>query len=53
MVTAESWETVRMCELYLDRGLPPLAGGQLDQARGFLQACSLVERIRRACGWKE
>lgn len=52
-VPGEIWETVHMAELYLDRGLPPVAGGQLDQARGFVRACERVERTRRACGWRE
>ncbi|MFH1370347.1 MAG: hypothetical protein ABII09_03560 [Planctomycetota bacterium] len=41
-VRPDTWEILEYVELYLEHGLPPAAGGQLDQAKGFLQAARFV-----------
>lgn len=43
IVKRETWELIDCIELYLDNGLPPVAGGQLDQAAGFLRAVTFVK----------
>jgi len=35
------WETIELAGLY-KRGLPPIAGGALDQARAFVDAARFV-----------
>lgn len=41
IVPVDVWEIVDMAELY-EKGLPPVAGGSLDQARVFLVACRAI-----------
>jgi len=43
MVPADIWELLEFADLYA-KGLPPIAGGTLDQAKGFTQACSFIWR---------
>lgn len=48
-VPAEVWEVIELADLY-EKGLPPVAGGTLDQADAFLRGCRMYwnerERIR-------
>jgi len=39
----ELWEVVQYAGLY-QKGLPPVAGGALDQTRWFTSACRLLWR---------
>ena len=41
VVTADSWEMLELADIYR-RGLPPVAGGSLDQAAGFVAAARFV-----------
>ena len=40
-VTEDVWEVIRFAELF-ERGLPPVAGGVLDQAVTFVEAVNLI-----------
>ena len=42
-VTQDVWDVVRMAGLF-EKGLPPVAGGVLDQAAIFVEAAGLVSR---------
>lgn len=48
IVTADIWEVIDMASLYLDHGLPPVAGGQLDQTQGFLEAARFIANEKRS-----
>lgn len=37
----ESFRVIRMARLY-EKGLPAVAGGQLDQAAMFVEACEFI-----------
>jgi len=41
LVTADVWEAIEFAELY-EKGLPPVAGGALDQAQVFIEACRMI-----------
>ena len=41
IVTANTWAVIEAAELY-EKGLPPVAGGQLDQTASFLSAARFV-----------
>lgn len=41
VVTEDVWDVMEYADLY-KRGLPPVAGGALDQARVFTQACRII-----------
>lgn len=41
IVPDDVWSVVEMAELY-EKGLPPVSGGVLDQANGFIEACRFV-----------
>jgi hypothetical protein len=45
IVPSEVWTVVEMASLYINHGLPAVAGGQLDQARTFLAACRLLRPL--------
>ena len=40
-VTQDVWDALDYADLY-EKGLPPIAGGALDQAYAFTQACSFI-----------
>jgi len=40
-VTADVWQTIQYARLY-EKGLPPVAGGALDQAAVFVDACLFI-----------
>ena len=42
-ITDDVWEVIRFAELY-EKGLPPVAGGALDQAGSFIEASVFVMR---------
>lgn len=42
-VTEDIWEVIRYAELF-ERGLPPVAGGVLDQAATFVEATNIIRR---------
>ncbi len=55
IITRVSWETIEYAELYA-KGLPPVAGGALDQARSFVTAARFIwsQRSRyKAASWEE
>lgn len=41
VVPDEAWQLLRLARLY-EKGLPPVAGGALDQAAAFVEACDFV-----------
>jgi hypothetical protein len=45
-IPASIWEFIEMATLYLEHGLPPVAGGQLNQAKGFLDGTQFVRKLR-------
>ena len=45
-IPPETWDFIDMAVLYLEHGLPPIAGGQLDQAKCFLDGAKYVMRLR-------
>jgi len=49
LITNDVWEVIEYAELY-ERGLPPIAGGALDQAQNFLVACRFI--FREKSDWK-
>ena len=40
-VPAGTWDVIELARLYKE-GLPPAAGGALDQAKVFLDACRVI-----------
>jgi len=40
-ITADIWELIEYAELY-KKGLPPVAGGALDQSAGFVAAARFI-----------
>ena len=42
-ITDDVWEVIRYAELY-EKGLPPVAGGALDQAKCFIEAAQFIMR---------
>ena len=50
LITADVWELIRFAELY-EKGLPPVAGGALDQAKIFIEAAALV--FEEQAFWKK
>jgi len=49
-VTDDIWETIEYAELYA-KGLPPIAGGSLDQAKNFTDACRFI--LSEKSFWKK
>jgi len=45
IIDNEVWEVIEYAELY-EKGLPPVAGGALDQARNFIEACGYIFSLR-------
>ena len=41
VVPEDAWQLLRLARLY-EKGLPPVAGGALDQAAAFVEACDFV-----------
>jgi hypothetical protein len=41
LVTSDVWQVIRYAELY-KKGLPPIAGGVLDQAQSFVEAATFI-----------
>ena len=44
-ITEDVWEVIQYAELY-EKGLPPVAGGALDQAKNFTEAASYIFRLK-------
>ncbi len=42
MITPDTWEIIDMADLYLEHGLPVVAGGQEDQSKSFMIAAKMV-----------
>jgi len=42
LIDHRTQEFIEYAELYIDHGLPPVAGGSLDQAASFLAGCRFV-----------
>lgn len=49
IITPDVWEIIELAELY-EKGLPPVAGGSLDQAKSFVSACKFIWSEQQA--WK-
>lgn len=41
LITPDVWDTLHYAALY-EKGLPPLAGGSLDQAYNFTQSARII-----------
>jgi NADPH-dependent 7-cyano-7-deazaguanine reductase QueF-like protein len=41
IITPDIWEVIELAQLY-EKGLPPVAGGALDQANIFVDACRMI-----------
>ena len=41
LITHDVWKIIKFAELY-EKGLPPVAGGALDQAVSFVDAASFI-----------
>lgn len=41
IITPDIWEIIEYAELY-EKGIPPLAGGALDQIKNFTDACRMI-----------
>jgi len=44
-ITEDVWEVIRYAELY-EKGLPPVAGGALDQAANFIKAAMYIFSVQ-------
>jgi hypothetical protein len=42
IITSDTWEIIDMADLYLEHGLPVVAGGQLDQCKSFMVAAKMI-----------
>jgi len=49
LITEDVWEVISLAELF-EKGLPPVAGGVLDQAKIFVDAASFI--FREKSYWK-
>ena len=49
VVPDEAWRAVGLADLY-EKGLPPVAGGALDQAATFVEAAAFIAADKAA--WK-
>ncbi len=49
LVPENIWEVIKFAELY-EKGLPPIAGGALDQAKSFIDAALFI--MREKSYWK-
>jgi len=49
LITEDVWQVIRFAELY-EKGLPPIAGGVLDQAKVFVDAAQFV--MNEKAYWK-
>ena len=54
LVTGDVWELLKFAGLY-QKGLPPVAGGALDQAKIFIDAVDFIieeeNRIKKKLGY--
>lgn len=50
LVSREAWDVIELAELY-EKGLPPVAGGAMDQAAAFVEACRLIWATQKK--WKQ
>lgn len=44
-ITSDVWEVIRYANLY-EKGLPPVAGGALDQAANFIEAAQYIFSVQ-------
>jgi len=51
LITADVWEIITLAELFVDKGLPPIAGGTLDQAKVFVETAYFILHEQRY--WKK
>jgi hypothetical protein len=51
IITLDVWEIIEMANLYIEHGLPPVAGGQLEQTAGFLDAARFITNEKKH--WEE
>lgn len=50
LITGDVWQLIQFAELY-EKGLPPIAGGALDQAKVFVDAAMFV--MSEKAYWKK
>jgi len=50
LVTSDVWEIIALTELF-EKGLPPVAGGTLDQAKIFVEAARFI--MHEQTYWKK
>jgi len=54
LVTEDVWEVIKYAELY-QKGLPPIAGGALDQTQSFIEAARFIfeeeNKIKKQLGY--
>lgn len=46
MLNSEMMQVIEMAEMYLDHGLPLVAGGQIDQPKAFMDITRFIARER-------
>jgi hypothetical protein len=49
LITEDVWQVIRFAELY-EKGLPPIAGGALEQAKVFVDAAQFI--MNEKAYWK-
>ena len=45
VIPVETWDMIELAELY-EKGLPPIAGGSLDQLRAFVVAFRIFTKAK-------
>ena len=49
MITEDVWQIIRFAELF-EKGLPPVSGGVLEQAKVFIEAAQFI--MNEKAYWK-
>ncbi|MGA1979457.1 MAG: hypothetical protein ABSG99_02675 [Sedimentisphaerales bacterium] len=49
LITEDVWQAMQLAELY-EKGLPPIAGGAIDQAKIFIDAAQFI--MNEKAHWK-
>lgn len=50
LIPKDVWEVIEFADLY-EKGLPPIAGGSLDQMKGFILAANFI--FKEKAYWKK
>lgn len=48
IIPRETWDVIELAGLY-EKGLPPIAGGSLDQMRAFVAAFRIITAEKARC----